>query len=177
MSIVSFSKLIQGLMSNLEEHKSGIFLSPSLVLGVVSCFEGSLKWRARFWERRGFRVLITAEECVEVPAVLHVHWCLCLKRMLYVWWLPHLAWCGHAWCLNGKFKAGFVKKKKRLSGVEKYPPCKRNMGNSMDNAQLVLHFHWFVPSVSLCKPILAVFKIQEEEENDLKVGSEKHRLL
>lgn len=47
----------------------------------------------------------------------------------------------------------------------------------MDNAQLVLGFHSFVLSVSLCKPILAVSRIQEEEKDDLKVGSGKHRLL
>lgn len=47
----------------------------------------------------------------------------------------------------------------------------------MDNAQLVLGIHSFVLSVSLCKPILAVPKIQEEEENCLKVGNENHRLL
>lgn len=51
------------------------------------------------------------------------------------------------------------------------------MGSSMDNAQLVLGFPSFMLSVSLCKSILAVSKIQEEEENDLKVGSENHRLL
>lgn len=51
------------------------------------------------------------------------------------------------------------------------------MGSSTDNAQFVLGFHSFVLSVSLCKPILAVSTIKEEEENYLKVGSEKHRLL
>lgn len=45
------------------------------------------------------------------------------------------------------------------------------MGTSMDNAQLALGFHSFVLSVSLDKPNLVVSKIQEEEENDLKVGN------
>lgn len=40
---------------------------------------------------------------------------------------------------------------------------------------LCLAFPSFVLSVSLRKPVLAVSKIQEEKENDLKVGSEKHR--
>lgn len=40
----------------------------------------------------------------------------------------------------------------------------------MDNAQLVLSFHSFVLSVSLCKPVLEVSRIQEE--NYLKVGGE-----
>lgn len=94
-------------MSKLDEHKLGAFLCSSLVLDVVSCSEGNLNWSARFWERRGFRVVITAD----MPAVLCLHWCLCLKRMLYVYWQPHVAWCGHAWCLKGKCIAGFVKKK------------------------------------------------------------------
>lgn len=43
----------------------------------------------------------------------------------------------------------------------------------MDNAQLKLGFHSFVISLSLCKPILAVSRIQEKEEDNLKVGSGK----
>lgn len=78
-------------MSNLNEHKFGRFLCSSLVLDVVSCSEGSLNWSARFWKRRGFRVVITAEESADVPAVLCLQWCLCLKRMLYVYWQPHVA--------------------------------------------------------------------------------------
>lgn len=42
---------------------------------------------------------------------------------------------------------------------------------------LCLAFHSFVLLVPLRKPILAVSKIQEEKENDLKVQSEKHRWL
>lgn len=59
--------------------KFGTFLCLSLVLDAVSCFEGSLTWSARFWERRGFRVVITAEESAEMPTVLCVQWCLRLK--------------------------------------------------------------------------------------------------
>lgn len=40
---MSFIKLTQGLMSNLDEHKFGLFLCSSLVLDVVSCSEGSLE--------------------------------------------------------------------------------------------------------------------------------------
>lgn len=69
MSVVSFIKLTQGLRSNLDEHKSGVFC---LVLDVVSCFAGGLDWSARLWERRGFRVVITVEEPAEVLAVLCV---------------------------------------------------------------------------------------------------------
>lgn len=47
------------------------------------------------------------------------------------------------------------------------------MGTFTDNTGLV--FQSFVLSVPLRMSILAVSKTQEESENDLKVGREKHR--
>lgn len=81
---MSFIKLTQGFMSNLDEHKFGTFLCLSSVLDVVSCFEGRLNRSAGFWERRGSGVVITVKEPTDVPAVLCVQWCLHLKRMLYM---------------------------------------------------------------------------------------------
>lgn len=78
----------------------------------VSCLEGSLNWSARFWERRGFRAVVTAGEPAEVLAVLCVQWQCSPERDAMCRMEPHLAWIGHAWCVRGKYKAGFVRRKK-----------------------------------------------------------------
>lgn len=103
-------------MSNLDECKFGTFLCSSLVLVVVYCFEGSLNGSARFWERRGFRVVIIAEVPAEVLAVLCVQWCLRLKRdaLRVVAASSCMMWA----CLVSKRKMQSrfcLKKKKRLS--------------------------------------------------------------